>query len=149
MHTKLQSINVVRKIAWNQQKSYPGNFCLYKHSLLLHSLYNTQKPHLEWLALNFNQNFNSREKTLKIINNSNYKIGKNNKLSNRLVILNNKIELDCLNTDKNTYKLLCKQKFIATEWKQDKHSLIPSNKLYYYFAIFITSNGVVHSYKVY
>jgi hypothetical protein len=105
-YVKLHEIN---------KRATPENFCLYKHSLLLHSLYNTQKPHLEWLALNFNQNFNSREKTLKIINNSNYKIGKNNKLSNRLVILNNKIELDCLNTDKNTYKLLCKQKFITTK----------------------------------
>ena len=57
-------------------RANPEQFCLYKHSILLHSLYNTHKPHLEWLALNFNQNFNSREKILKIFNNSNYKIGK-------------------------------------------------------------------------
>ena len=65
-------------VKWHEinKRGTPEIFCLYKHSILLHSLYNTHKPHLEWLALNFNQNFNSREKTLKIFNNSNYKIGK-------------------------------------------------------------------------
>ena len=102
-YVKLHEIN---------KRATPENFCLYKHSLLLHSLYNTRKPQLEWLALNFNQNFNSRDKMFKTFNNSNYKIGRNNKLSNRVMILNNKIELDWLNREKNPFKILCKQKFL-------------------------------------
>ena len=102
-YVKLHEIN---------KRATPENFCVYKHSILLHSLYNTRKPQLEWLSLNFNQNFNSRDKMFKTFNNSNYKIGRNNKLSNRVMILNNKIELDWLNKEKNPFKILCKQKFL-------------------------------------
>ena len=102
-YVKLHEIN---------NRANPENFCIYKHSILLHSLYNTHKPQSEWLSLIFNQKFNSREKTFKTFNNSKYKIGRNKKLSNRLVNLNNKIELYWLNKEKNAYKLLCKQKLL-------------------------------------
>ena len=39
-------------------------FMIYKHALLLFTLYNDHKPPLDWLSLNFNQNFNSRESNL-------------------------------------------------------------------------------------
>ena len=55
-------------------------------------------------SLNLNQNFNSIEKTFKAYHNSNYKLGRNNKLSNRFVCLSNKIELDWLNQEKNARK---------------------------------------------
>ena len=47
---------------------------LFKNTLLLYSLYNTQKPYSEWLSLNFNENFNEREKTFIAftLNKSNY-----------------------------------------------------------------------------
>ena len=112
-------------------------------------------PQLEWLALNFDQNFNSREKTFRTFNNSNYKIGKNNMLSNRLVVLNNKIEIDWLNKEKNSYKLLCKQKFIVTVWKMHKNLWFQVSIHFTMFSILSNRNlknnsiNVVHSYKMY
>ena len=71
-----------------------------------------KKPQLEWLTLNFNQNFNSREKTFKVCNISNYKIGRNNKILNRLMRSKNKIELDWLNKEINAFKMLSKNKLL-------------------------------------
>ena len=42
-------------------RAKPSQFLICKHSLLLHHVYNTRAPNKEWLVLNFNQNFNSRE----------------------------------------------------------------------------------------
>ena len=102
-HLKLHEIN---------QRATPENYCLYKHAILLHTIYNEKRPNLEWLAINFNQNFNQRKTTFAAFDNSNYKIGKNNKISNRISCLNNKIELGWLNKDVNCYKLLCKGMFL-------------------------------------
>ena len=106
-----QSMSFLRVHEINKRAT-PEKFCLYKHSLLLHSIYNTRKPTSEWLSLNFNQNFNERDKMFKVFNNSKFKIGKDNKISNRLTCLNNLIELDWLNQDKNSYKLLCKKRLL-------------------------------------
>ena len=62
--------------------------------------------------MNFNQNFNSRKTDFEAFNRSNYKIGRNNKISNRVAILNSKIPLDWLNKEKTCYKILCKQQFL-------------------------------------
>ena len=64
--------------SYNQEMSYlklhelniratPEQFCIYKQSLLLHTLYNFETPKNEWLTLNFNQAFNQREKNLYVI----------------------------------------------------------------------------------
>ena len=84
---------------------------MYKHSLLLHSVYNFERPTLEWVKLNFNQYFKQREKNLKAHNISNYKVGKTNSLANRFICLNTLIPLDWLNLKKNKYKLLGKRTF--------------------------------------
>ena len=57
-------------------------------------------------------NFNSRKLTFEAFNNSNYKIGRNNSISNRLTCLNLKIPLEWLTKEKLSYKIMCKQKFI-------------------------------------
>ena len=49
-----------------------------------------------------------REITFKAFNNSNYKIGRDNKISNRITCLNNKIELDWLDREKNSFKVMSK-----------------------------------------
>ena len=72
----------------------------------MHSLYNDERPSLEWSALNFNQHFNNRKTLLKAFDNSNYEIGNNNKIAKRLTCLNDKIELDWLNKDKDNYKIV-------------------------------------------
>ena len=46
-------------------KATPENVCLYKHSLILHSLFNKQKPPLDWIEINFNQNLNNTKSLLK------------------------------------------------------------------------------------
>ena len=90
------------------KRATPEQFCIYKQSLLLHTLYNCQTPKNKWLTLNFNQAFNQREKNFIAIDTSTYKVGKTNTLANRLTCLNK----DWLNYDKIKYKLLCEQKFI-------------------------------------
>ena len=93
-------------------RATPEQFCIYKHSLLLHSIYNLKTPPQEWINLNFNQMFNRRENNFKVYDNSNYKIGKLNILANRLTCLNNVIPLIWLDFDKIKYKLLCKEKLL-------------------------------------
>ena len=106
-----QSISYLKLHEINQRAN-PDQFCQYKHSLLLYELYNNQTPSIEWISLNYNQNFNSRKTDFEAFNISNYKIGRTNKISNRVAILNSKIPLDWLNKDKTCYKLLCKQQFL-------------------------------------
>ena len=100
----------------------PNQFMIYKHSLLLYSIYNTQSPTKDWIDLNFNQNFNTREPNFRTLNRNNYRVGKN-KISERLNILNGKIPWDWLNQDKLSYKLKCKSKFLPAQIIQ---SLQPS-----------------------
>ena len=92
-------------------RATPVQFMFYKHSILLHSIYNDKMPMNDWLDLNFNQNFNQRETNFRAFNKSKYKVGKN-KISERLTILNGKIPLEWLNLNKITFKLQCKQKFL-------------------------------------
>ena len=54
----------------------PAQFMFYKHSLLLHSVYNNQTPAKDWLDLNLNQNFNLRETNFCAFNRNNYKVVK-------------------------------------------------------------------------
>ena len=106
-----QSMSFVELHVINQRAT-PQQFCIYKHSLLLYSVYNDERPTLDWSALNFNQNFNSRHTLFTAFDTSNYRVGKNNQISNRLKCLNNKIELTHLNMDKESYKIKCKQLFL-------------------------------------
>ena len=97
------------------KRATPDQFCIYKQSLLLHTVYNCQTPKIEWPTLNFNQAFNQREGTFIAFDISNYKVGKTNSLANRLTCLNRKIPLDWLNHDTIKYKILCKQNLLPYE----------------------------------
>ena len=92
-------------------RATPAQFLMYKHSLLLYNVYNNHTPPTDWMDINFNQNFNSRDQNFRVFNNSNYKVGKN-KISERLCILNGKIPLEWLNLEKDTFKINCKLKFL-------------------------------------
>ena len=94
-------------------RATPDNFCLYKHALLLPSLFNKQQPPIDWIQINFNQNLNNRNVNFEVYTNSNYKIGKNNKILSRLACINSKIPLNWLNKEINSYKILCKEKFLS------------------------------------
>ena len=36
-------------------RAHPNQFIVYKHSILLHKMYNSYCPQMDWLELNFNQ----------------------------------------------------------------------------------------------
>ena len=81
---------------------------LYKHAIQLYKLFNLHEPPQDWVALNFFQFMSSRQTRFVISTNSNYKVG-NNILSNRLSILNHKIDLTWLNDGLSTFKIRCKK----------------------------------------
>ena len=62
--------------------------------------------------MNFNQNFNARNKMFHINDNSKLMVGRNI-LSNRLNALNNLVELDWLNLAFTTFKLKMKELFLT------------------------------------
>ena len=68
----------------------------------------------DWLALNFNQNFNNRNPKFITTDTSNFKIGKNI-ASNRLRTLNNKILLADLNDSMTTFKIKMKRLFLSLD----------------------------------
>ena len=93
------------------ERATPNKFMLYKHAIELHKLFNLQQPPLDWVALNFDQSTSRRQRFFNITPSGNYKIG-NNILSNRLSVLNNKIELDWLNQSLQSFKITCKKNFL-------------------------------------
>ena len=93
------------------KRATPIQITLYKHSLLLHKIYNDESMGLNWVNLFFNQNFNERDNSVKFFNTSNYKVG-NNIIANRFVILNGKIPNDWLNSTFENYKIKCKVLFL-------------------------------------
>ena len=88
-------------------RATPNQFCTYRHALLLHKVYNNQNPNNDTIDLYFNQQFNNCCRTVKFVDTRSYKIGKNI-LSNQLVILNGKINLEWLNLPFESYKIKCK-----------------------------------------
>ena len=83
---------------------HPTILCFFKHAIELHKLYKIQPPPLDWIALNFDQTISRRQTHFTISSSGNYKVG-NNILSNRLSILNNKIELAWLNQSLSAFKI--------------------------------------------
>ena len=96
----------------NAKRATPEKFMIYKHAILLHKLFNTQTPQMEWADIHFKQTFNSRQSNFNIIKSSNFKVG-NNILSNRLSILNQKIELADLNLSLDSFKYKYKLSLLA------------------------------------
>ena len=86
----------------------------YIHSLQLYKLYNDKSQSDGWIDLNFYQSFNNRSVNVKVklLDVSGIKVGKNI-LSNRLAILNNKIECEWLNNSLVSYKIMCKSIFLT------------------------------------
>ena len=97
-----------RDIHLNCKRAHPNQMIIYKHSIILHKLYNTQTPQMDWIHLNFNQTFTSRQTTFKTIKSSNFKVGEN-LLSTRLSILNGIIPLIDLNLSLNAFKVKYKK----------------------------------------
>ena len=75
-----------------------------QHSILLHKLYNCHCPKMDWVELNFNQTFTSRQTMFESVKSNNYLVG-NNLLSSSLAILNLKVPLIDLNISLNCFKV--------------------------------------------
>ena len=88
----------------NCKRALPNQIMEFKHSILLHKIFNTHQPSLDWVELNFNQTITSREKFYRTVRTNKTKIG-NNLLSSRLSILNGKILLDDLNMSLDSFKV--------------------------------------------
>lgn len=100
-----------KKLHYINNRAMPEQMMYYKHALLLYKTYNESTPTKNWLTLNFQQNFNNRNNTLRVFSTSNYKVGQN-LTSNRFVVINGILNLDWLNESFDTYKVKCKDKFL-------------------------------------
>ena len=88
-------------------RATPEKFLMYKHALALYRLYNSNKPSLEWCALNLNQILTSRQTRFQIAKTNRLKVGLN-ALANRLYILNGQVPLSWLDGGFETFKVKCK-----------------------------------------
>ena len=88
----------------NCKRALPNQIMEFKQTILLHKIFNTHQPSLDWVELNFNQTITSREKFYRTVKTNKTKIG-NNLLSSRLSILNGKILLDDLNMSLDSFKV--------------------------------------------
>ena len=75
---------------------------------LIHKLYNQEQPRADWIDLNFNQTFTSRQTKFKTMRNNNFKVG-NNLLSNRLTVVNDEIDLIDLILSLNLFQVKYKK----------------------------------------
>jgi hypothetical protein len=93
------------------KRALPSKFCLYRHCLLLHKVFNDSIPKRDWIDLNFQMRNTSRQTSFETQNCSVYKVG-NNILSNRLTCINKKVPLNILNLDIGPFKVICKNMFL-------------------------------------
>jgi hypothetical protein len=92
-------------------RALPNNFSMYRHCLLLFKVFNNMIPKRDWLELNFKIINTSRQQFFEVQSGSVYKVGKNI-LVNRLSCLNRKIELNVLNLPIESFKVVCKKRFL-------------------------------------
>ena len=93
-------------------RATPKMVCIYKLSLQLFKTFNQKLPEQEWTKLNFNVITMSRQVNFKTVKTNRLKTGLNT-LNNRFYALNDLIPLDWLNKSFQSYKILCKNKFLS------------------------------------
>ena len=93
------------------KRARPNQFIVYKHSILLHKMYNSYCPQMDWIELNFNQTSTSRQTHFNTIKSNRFNVG-NNLLASRLSILNLKIPLIDLNMSLASFKVKYKENFL-------------------------------------
>ena len=92
-------------------RATPEKLMIYKLSLQLYRTYNQHIPTQDWVKLNYNGIFTSRQSKFITRKENKLKVGLNS-VSNRFFYLNGKIELDWLNLSYNSYKIKCKNLFL-------------------------------------
>ena len=94
------------------KRATPDMFCIYKLCILLYKTFNEQLPENEWIEMNFNQITMTRQTDFKIMKTNRLRVGMNI-LNNRFHVLNGLIPLDWLNRGFQSFKILCKNKFLT------------------------------------
>ena len=94
-------------------RAAPESMLQYKLAIQLYKLYNSTDHSLEWITLNLNQIFTSRQTKFSIMKTNSKKVGLNC-LTNLLSVLNGKIPLEWLNSTGDTFKVKCKKLFFIT-----------------------------------
>jgi hypothetical protein len=93
-------------------RANPCMYMKYKLFLLLYKTFNMQSPISEWIELNFNQFFTSRQTNFMSNANNRHAIGSNS-LCNRFNHLNDLININHLNLNFKSYKIVCKKLFLT------------------------------------
>ena len=57
-------------------RATPKMFMAYKHALMLYRIFNDSNQSCDWVSLNFQLIFNTRDQTIKVVDTSKLKIGK-------------------------------------------------------------------------
>ena len=96
----------------NEKRALPMDFAKYKLAIQLFKIYNSTNT--DEMDMNGQQNFNARTKMFHINDSSKLMVGRNI-ISNRLIVLNNKVELDWLNLSHNSFKLRVKDLFLSNK----------------------------------
>jgi hypothetical protein len=86
-------------------RATPDQMLKYKHALMLHSLYNNNKPSMEWLMQNFQQILTSRQTNFEFLKTNQYRVGLNI-LINSLSTINRLIPLERVNLSKFSFKII-------------------------------------------
>ena len=86
------------------KRAHPNQYIVYKHSILLHKMYNSYCPYMDWIELNFNQTLTSRQTLFNTVKSNHFQVG-SNLLTSRLSILNLKIPLTDLNMSLASFKV--------------------------------------------
>ena len=89
-------------------RATPKAILHYKLAIQLYKLYNSNLYTYDWVLLNSNQSFTSRQTTFMAFKSNTKKVGLN-LLANRLSILSGKITLSWLNESVTSFKLKCKR----------------------------------------
>ena len=95
----------------SEKRALPMEFAKYRLAIQLFKIYNGTSMDNEWIDMNIQQNFNARQTNFHITDTSRLNVGKNI-ISNRLTILNTKINLDWLNLSLTAFKLKIKAQFL-------------------------------------
>ena len=91
----------------------PDKYCSYKHALFFTNYTIAIPPYKTGLHLTSIKTSTQEVLIFMAFSKKNYKIGKN-KISGRIIILNNKIKLKHLNLAPNPFKIKIKQTFLLT-----------------------------------
>ena len=92
-------------------RATPEAILYYKLAIQLYKLYNSNVDTYDWVLLNSNQIFTSRQMTFMAFKSNTTKVGLN-LLVTRLSILSGKIPLCWLNESMTSFKLKCKRSFL-------------------------------------